>query len=240
MVVTGSLFPATQPDQLTITWTDTTPADVVESEVQWGQVPNGGPIPPGTAPSGAKDLMIPQYGPRDNANTFTATPLMPNTSRLCRWPLGGKLIPLPGESRSVSLRMLGLEKVVEIEIQQQLPGSLPALHGGCRVQQILLKPRQLSAAEGTLLVKEHLDLWVGFPALREIEESIVGRYLGVPHRNEFPLRSHEQVLPYRWEELKRERAGSWRPREPRNISSVFQACMNREVQSGLIRAGFAA
>jgi len=69
--------------------------------------------------------------------------------------------------------MLGLEKVVEIKIQQQLPGSPPALHGGCRVQQILLKPRQLPVAEGTLLVKEPLNLRVGFPALREIEESIV-------------------------------------------------------------------
>jgi hypothetical protein len=30
------------------------------------------------------------------------------------------------------------------------------------------------------------------------------------------------------------------PSGPRNISSVFQACMNREVQSGSIRAGLAA
>src|ERR1700759_2205897 len=75
--------------------------------------------------------------------------------------------------RVLPSRMLGLEKVVEIKIQQQLPGSPPALHGGCSVQQILLKPRQLSAAEGTLLMKERLDLWVVFPALREIDESIV-------------------------------------------------------------------
>src|ERR1700750_2405202 len=75
--------------------------------------------------------------------------------------------------RAYDLGVLVLEKVVEIKIQQQLPGSPPALQGGCRVQQILLKPRQLSAAEGTLLVKEGLNLWVGFPALREIEESIV-------------------------------------------------------------------
>jgi len=85
----------------------------------------------------------------------------------------GSWYQLAGESHSVPLGMLGLEKVVEIKIQQQLPGGPPAFHGGCRVQQILLKPRQLSAAEGTLLVKERLNLWVGFPALREIEESIV-------------------------------------------------------------------
>ena len=29
------------------------------------------------------------------------------------------------------LRVHGLEKFVEIEIQQQLPGILPALHDGC-------------------------------------------------------------------------------------------------------------
>lgn len=72
--VAGSYFPAAQASELTVTWTDTTSGSVVKSEVTWGVTPNTT-----TPPANPQVVNIQRHGAYDNANTFTAKPLLPDT-----------------------------------------------------------------------------------------------------------------------------------------------------------------
>jgi len=73
--VLGSYFPPAQSTQLTITWNDTTSGSVVKSEVTWGETSSIG-----TPPAKPTVVTIERHGSYDNADTFTAKPLLPNTA----------------------------------------------------------------------------------------------------------------------------------------------------------------
>jgi hypothetical protein len=73
--VTGAYFPAGQATSLSITWTDTTSGNVVESEVQWGAAPGSNPPPANPA-----DVKITRHGAYDNTNDFTASSLAPGSA----------------------------------------------------------------------------------------------------------------------------------------------------------------